>query len=428
MFSKTVISVLLSTLLVQSSMAQIDRARLDQNLRTLAADAMNGRQAGTEDARRAAAFLSEQFKAVGLAPLAGESFLQKFEITRLFQEEQSLSLNGQAIPEKDFLVITRQEELILEDAQGYEIISIGADDALFPAMQKARAIEKDKILLIHTAHAPTVQSFMPYLKRPQVLEGPDSPASILVLTNDTEITSLNASAKNRLEKTGMANVIGVLPGKGKAEEMVLFSAHYDHIGVQKAVDGDSIANGADDDASGTVSLIELASHFRDKGNARTLVFAAFTAEEIGGYGSKHAVTKMNTDKIVGGVNIEMIGKHSKWGSGQGFITGYSMSDLPKTLAEGSGGVLHPDPYPQQGLFFRSDNAVFARKGVPAHTVSAGKINQDPYYHTVNDEYETLDMDHMVAMVRAIAAGSASLVDGSFTPTRIDTSKLGDGPL
>lgn len=84
-------------------------------------------------------------------------------------------------------------------------------------------------------------------------------------------------------------------------------------------------------------------------------------------------------------------------------------------------ALHPDPYPTMNLFFRSDNAPFARLGVPAHTVSAAQIDQDKFYHTVDDEVETLDMEHLTAAIKAVATGVAGLVNGEDTPTRLKTS-------
>src|SRR5258708_32662839 len=111
----------------------------------------------------------------------------------------------------------------------------------------------------------------------------------------------------------MANVVGVLEGKTRKEEMVVFGCHYDHIGIRPKVDGDSIANGADDDASGTTAVIELARYYKKmKNNIRTLVFVAFTAEEVGGFGSQYFSQQLNPDKVVAMFNIEMIGKASKW--------------------------------------------------------------------------------------------------------------------
>ncbi len=218
------------------------------------------------------------------------------------------------------------------------------------------------------------------------------------------------------------NVVGVLPGKNLKNEIVLFSAHYDHIGVLRAVDGDSIANGADDDASGVTALITLAQYFKEKNdNERTLIFAAFTAEEIGGYGSRYFADEIQARQYIAGINIEMIGKISKFGQNAAFITGFEKSDLGEILnqnVEGKKFRFEPDPYPSQNLFYRSDNARFAQMGIPAHTVSSVQIDKDRYYHSVNDEVSTLDIVNMTAVIQGIAFGVSSIVSGQDTPSRI----------
>lgn len=218
------------------------------------------------------------------------------------------------------------------------------------------------------------------------------------------------------------NVIGVLKGKSKPEELIVFSAHYDHIGVVKAEGQDSIANGADDDASGVAAVISLAKAYAElRNNERTLVFVTFTAEEIGGFGSRYFSEQVDPEKIKAMINIEMIGKDAVFGPNSVFITGYERSNLGELMQEkvkGKGFTFHSDPYPEQQLFFRSDNATLARLGVPAHSFSTVQLPTDTLYHTVKDEYESLDMDNIVSTVRAILIGAKGLVDGSQTPTRV----------
>ncbi len=114
----------------------------------------------------------------------------------------------------------------------------------------------------------------------------------------------------------LANLVGVIPGKSKKDEYVIFSAHYDHLGIDHSADRkDSIFNGANDDASGTTAVILLANYFRALGNnERTLVFVAFTAEETGEYGSQYFSKQMDPSKTMAMFNIEMIGTDSKWGN------------------------------------------------------------------------------------------------------------------
>lgn len=218
------------------------------------------------------------------------------------------------------------------------------------------------------------------------------------------------------------NVAGMIPGKSKEKEFVVFSGHYDHLGIVKGDAQDSIANGADDDASGVTAMIALAKYYkRLKNNERTLVFVAFTAEEIGGFGSKHFSEKLNPDDVVAMFNIEMIGKESKFGKNTAFITGYDKSDFGQILQKnlvGTEFTFHPDPYPRQNLFYRSDNATLAALGVPAHTISTDQIDKDPFYHTVKDEYSTLDVENILSTIKAIAKSAKTIITGTDTPTRI----------
>lgn len=232
------------------------------------------------------------------------------------------------------------------------------------------------------------------------------------------------SFRQSFERDGkpLFNIAGMIPGKSKPEEYVVFSAHYDHLGIIKPVDQDSIANGADDDASGTTAVIALAKYYKAlNNNARTLIFVAFTAEEIGGFGSQYFSGKLNPDQVVAMFNIEMIGKESKFGKNAAFITGYDRSDFGKILQknlEGSPFTFYPDPYPEQQLFYRSDNATLAALGVPAHTISTDQIDSDKLYHTVSDEYESLDTENILATIRAIARSAVSIIKGTDTPSRI----------
>ena len=190
---------------------------------------------------------------------------------------------------------------------------------------------------------------------------------------------------------------------------------------------DSIFNGANDDASGTTAVIILANYFKKlNNNERTLVFAAFTAEEVGGFGSQYFSQQTDPSKVVAMFNIEMIGTYSKWGANSAFITGYEKTDMGKILTtnlEGSQFRFYPDPYPEQQLFYRSDNATLARLGVAAHTISTSKMDVEKFYHTQDDEIETLDIKNMTEIIKAIAVSSTSIIKGKETPSRVDASQL-----
>ena len=225
----------------------------------------------------------------------------------------------------------------------------------------------------------------------------------------------------------LTNVVGVLPGKTRKEEYVIFSAHYDHLGVGKPINGDSIYNGANDDASGVTAVIMLAKYFKALGNnERTIVFAAFTGEEMGGLGSQYFSKQFDANKVIAMFNIEMIGTESKWGKNSAYITGYEKTDMGQILQknlQGTSFTFYPDPYTSENLFYRSDNATLANLGVPAHTISTSKMDSEPNYHKVSDQVETLDLDNMTMIIKSIAFSSKTIVDGTNTPTRVKVEEL-----
>lgn len=225
------------------------------------------------------------------------------------------------------------------------------------------------------------------------------------------------------------NVIGILPGKSKPGEYVIFSAHYDHLGLVDAVNAgdDVVYNGANDDASGTTAVIALAKYFKELNqNERTIIFVTFTGEEVGGFGSAFFSKNIDSDKVVAMFNVEMIGTESKWGKNSAYITGFEKSDFGTILQQNLKGTpfnFNPDPYPQEQLFYRSDNARLAALGVPAHTISTSKMDIEPNYHKLSDSISTLDLDNMTEIIKAIAMSSWSIVNGEETPLRVKKLKI-----
>jgi hypothetical protein len=217
------------------------------------------------------------------------------------------------------------------------------------------------------------------------------------------------------------NIIGVLEGKSRKEEYVIVSAHYDHLGMQQEGAGDRIYNGANDDASGVAGVLALAKYYQEIGNERTLVFVAFTAEEMGLIGSTYFGKGIDAEKFVAGINLEMIGKTPSFGPNTAWLTGFERSDFGTIIQQnlmGTGYQLFPDPYRNFNLFFRSDNASLARLGVPSHTFSTTPIDVDPDYHKVSDAAETLNMTVITQTIQAVAKGIKSIVNGKDTPTRV----------
>lgn len=218
-----------------------------------------------------------------------------------------------------------------------------------------------------------------------------------------------------------SNIIGLLQGKSKKEEYVIISAHYDHLGVNGA-SGDSIFNGANDNASGVTGVLTLAKYFKEKNlNERTIIFVAFTAEEMGLVGSKYFGKGIDASKYIAGINLEMIGKSPSFGPNSAWLTGFDRSDFGQIIQNnliGTGYQLFPDPYLKYNLFFRSDNASLARLGVPSHSFSTTAIDVDKDYHQPSDEVETLNITVITQTINAVAKGTESVISGKDTPSRI----------
>ena len=396
---------------------------------TLASDAMRGRATFTTDIERAARFIESEYKQIGLMPLPGdEGFRQNFKLTRMSPLKTLVQINGKLIPEDSVFARTKLSSLDWSNNKEVALESIGAGKNFGTEFRNLSRSGKKMVVFVDPEFTASFNRLRDMTQKGIIVpKGDDTSAVVFVLGNHNDLKSFQVSYTAKKEELPLFNVAGIIPGKTRPNEYVIFSGHYDHLGILKAVQGDSIANGADDDASGTTAVIELARYFKKlNNNARTLVFVAFTAEEIGEFGSQHFATTVDPDKVVAMFNIEMIGKASKFGENSAFITGFERSDFGPILQKnlvGTSFKFYPDPYPDQNLFYRSDNASLAKVGVPAHTISTDQIDVDKYYHTVKDEISTLDMANITSTIRAIALSSRTIVSGKDTPKRVEKEKL-----
>lgn len=401
----------------------IKEANVARIIKTLSSDEMEGRGTFTPGIDRAAKFIENEFKQIGLKPLSGDTdFRQDFSVKRIKAGEINVTINGKPVDQQNVLAISDLPSLKFNNTSGNTVILIAAEEQFIQRYREISALKTEVLVLVDSKHAAIFKRLKDNSSRGRIVEKvKDSSAAVFVL-DQTDPSTYSVSASNSIEELPLFNVAGMLPGKSKEKELVLISAHYDHLGIVKSVDGDSIANGADDDASGTAAVISLAQYYKKlNNNERTLIFVAFTAEEVGGFGARHFSSLLNPDDVVAMFNIEMIGKESKFGKNAAFITGYERSDFGEILQknlEGTDFKFHPDPYPTQNLFYRSDNATLAALGVPAHTISTDQIDIDKFYHTVNDEFETLAVFNIWATIKAIALSARSIVAGTDTPKRI----------
>ena len=208
------------------------------------------------------------------------------------------------------------------------------------------------------------------------------------------------------------NIVGVIEGSDPVlkNEVIIIGAHYDHIGTAKADGTDIIANGANDNAAGTTTVLALADHFAGtKKNKRTLVFALFSAEEKGLLGSKHLAARMKKENVTPYVmfNIEMVGVPMVGKDHFVYASGYEMSNLPAIVNEYIGqNVIGFLPKAKEfNLFMRSDNyPFFLEFGIPAHTISSFDFTNFDHYHGVGDESDKMNFKFMEGLVKRLSIG------------------------
>ncbi len=427
---KKIVALLIFVAAASAAFAQdvnklITKDEVYRVIKTLSADDMQGRATFTPGIEKAAKFIEGEFKDTGLLPMAGDDgFRQNFHMYRSSITSLNCTINGQQVAASG-VCAGAAGSFNWTEASDVQVNVVGKGDNLRQAFGTYMSDHKKHLVLVDTSLAPTFKRVYAYLHSGKVSLKPAAAAGVpivFVLGNFDAVKTYKVDCIAETKELPATNMVGIIPGKTKPDELVVFGGHYDHLGILPPVKGDSIANGADDDASGTTAVITLARYYKKlNNNARTLVFVAFTGEEIGELGSQHFATTVDPDKVVAMFNIEMIGKPSKFGQNSAFITGFDRSDFGKILQknlEGTPFKFYPDPYPDQNLFYRSDNASLAEVGVPAHTISTDQIDIDKLYHTVGDELPTLDIDNIVSTIRAIALSSGTIVSGQDTPTRV----------
>ena len=415
----------------KTKVPEMTSVQVVKDITYLASDDLKGRVSFSPEIDQAGDYISQRFMEIGLSPLEGnKDFKQTFKVTSIMPNTLTVSLNGSLIAKENLGIASTISNISWKNIDEIKTHIIGEADDMRKALGKMNHEGEQHLVLIHSAHAKMFAGYQGYFKRGLTkLSLEHQGAIVMILVDDNEITSIDVSASTTITEKVLTNIVAVLPGTDTnveiAKETILYSSHYDHLGVTP--DGKEIFNGADDDASGTSAVINLAQHYASKGsNNRTLMFSAFTAEEIGGFGSKYFSQQLNPDDVVAMINIEMIGKPSKFGAGTVWMTGMERSNLGELLnasLKDKKSKIFKDPYPEQGLFYRSDNATLARLGVPAHSFSSTQLDKDQHYHKTSDDINSLDLDSMYKVIESLSVATQGLVDGSITPTRIDMSKV-----
>ncbi len=430
---------------------QITEGRVVSAITFLASDELAGRGTSTPEFNIAAAYVAARFRGAGLVGGGvGESFYHE-KSTKMIQTPSSAATlqdeSGKAIDKVDLLMAAESnldfrgkidwiDLKNLDENAKFEGLVGGnfSSDARGPRavsqvirLANTLAGRGAKALVLGIAADSPLREAAKQLQGAPRPESPQMQCSIpILLVGEDALASSTVSATCPavvVTDSPMRNVIGILKGSDPelSKEAILFSAHLDHLGTRRG-SGDVIYNGADDDATGVTAVLTLADAFAAMKTKpkRTLIFMTFWGEELGLLGSKHFVSEPTwpLDKIVANVNIEMIGRPEPGAHGKIWVTGWNESDLGAIMNNSTkpyGGEIFEHPKFSAMLYRSSDNWSFAEKGVIAHSFSAGSLHPD--YHQPDDEWDRLEIPHMVKVIQSLFAASQSLADGTATPTR-----------
>jgi aminopeptidase YwaD len=400
----------------------------------LASDALQGRGSATRDEAIAAAYVASEFQSYGLEPAPGmNGYLQKATIIReKLAGPAALMVGGVATPAPTVLASSGRP------ISGSLTLAATADPNKLPNAPVVLVTSKDdpmpllrslsdkhiKLLILRDSESTRnlLGMFGGSARMPSYLEGSPPPnRTTIVVLPDVAVDAIAAKSGAAVsltvpiteERATTTNAIGYLKGSDPAAGTLLFSSHLDHLGVRP--DG-TIMHGANDDASGTTAVLELAQALASgKQPRRSILFVCYGSEEIGEYGStyfgEHPPVPLN--QIVANVEFEMIGAQDpKLPKNTLMMTGFDRSNLGPAL-KAHGALVTGDPYPEEHFFQRSDNYALALKGVVAHTVSGWAVT--PTYHQPTDTYANLNIPFMTSAIRSLVAPIEWLANSDFVP-------------
>ena len=469
---------------VQRALAAISSAELKGDLSFLASDALEGRFTPSPGLEVAAEFIASKFRAAGLEPGGDQDYFQTAEMVErqtpvmmsgltIFVGERTLGANASEIAVElagrsmqldhaPLLIFPSKDPAYIKglDITGKAIAAMeGEVRGLTPSQfseQQQRTLAFDEAV----AHSGALAN-LTILRKKQMFAAAKLSASTLLFeeaatvervpflsVGNEELTSRLSEARSVVSATisidipatidhkfAAKNVIGILRGSDPVlcKTAVLLTAHYDHIGTVETAasmsmhaSGDSqdrIYNGANDDGSGTVSVIEIARSLgkllpRPK---RSIIFMAFFGEERGELGSqfysRHPVFPLA--QTVADLNLEQMGRTDSTEGPQVrtvTVTGLDYSDVTGFLAragELAGVKLNRDPADSEAFFPRSDNAPLAEKGVPAHTLCVALDYPD--YHALGDEWKKIDYENMAKVDRMVLLAVLNIADSLKAP-------------
>lgn len=444
---------------VQAALDGIQASSLREDLKFIASDELEGRDSPSPGLDRAADYIANQFRRAGLEPGVGDSYFQNapmlveradydhFELT-LARGDQRFSASppkvlvlsaGTAVDLKDQPVLVLDlshaaalQALTPEQVTGKVVLfeikpeleaRVGQVNRLLFKAKPALAIVVDKTGFTAREARPQtlLESAAPEERAyPRVtLLGEEASRFYRVVRSGVATANVHIEAPHRTPAT-LRNVIGVLRGSDPAlrDECVMLTAHYDHLGVKPDGGGDRIYNGANDDGSGTVSVMEVARALArlPQHPRRSIVFMTFFGEEEGLVGSQyyahHPVWPI--EKTVADLNLEQVGRTDSTEGPQisnASLTGFDYSDITRFVSDAgkqTGIRIYKDAPGSDAYFGLSDNFPLAAAGVPAETLCVAF--DFPDYHRVGDEWQKIDYDNMAKVDRAVALGVFLMAD------------------
>jgi hypothetical protein len=443
------------------ALSQVKNPIREDNIRAelgfLASDAMQGRGSGSNYERIAAEYIGSQFRQFGLEPAGdtdsagNKSFVQRVPLeSAKFVEPPTLTVTSGNNTQKwqygrDFLVSFLRSpkvsgELQVTEAAGTftkgAVVAVKLPEDATPQQgqdvaRKARGSGVAALVLTETdANRKTRESGeakLPTLS-PRIADTSSGSSFVSIsLKKEAHDTLTAMPAGTKVEFGGATeasdasatwNAVGVLKGSDRraAPEVIMLSAHLDHLGVNEALTGDKIFNGADDDASGCVAVMEMARVLASgKRPKRTIYFVCFGSEERGGFGSQYFIAHppVPLEQIVADITFEMLGRpDAKVPPGTLWLTGFERSTLGPELAR-QGASIVADPHPDQNFFQRSDNYPLALRGVIAHTISSFGLHAD--YHRVSDDVSKVDFPFMTRSLNSLVKPIEWFANSDFRP-------------
>jgi peptidase M28-like protein len=425
---------------MQAVVSHISADSLRGHLSFIASDLLEGRATPSRGLDVAADYIAAQFRRAGLEPAGDDGYFQTATLTVREPNwdgfEMTVTGGGKTT------TLTKSQVYLMPDAaldlDNVEVVPVDGSHSVSPefvngkavlvtdqrAMARLQGSEPALVLSLRDslggAAAPQVRD--PEISRRGPLSGVITRRSLADLAGETPARVTIHMAAPFERRVKVRNVAGILRGSDPSlqDTYVMLTAHYDHVGVRA---DNRVYNGANDDGSGTVSVIEIGGALATMNPhpKRSILFVAFFGEERGLLGSRyygrHPLVPL--DKTVADLNLEQIGRTDASNGAQVgtvSITGFDFSDLPRIVADAgqlAGVRVYKDNQASDAYFARSDNQALADAGIPAHTLCVAF--EFPDYHAVGDHWDKIDYANMALVDDAVAIALLRLASDSPPP-------------